>query len=168
MYNFRTDLAVERREIFKKANKIENEIEGVEAEEIIDSEEITTTRVKITTEEGEKALGKPIGNYITIDIKKIKNIDEDGIQSAADILSRELKTLIDEQIGKAEDILVVGLGNEYVTPDSLGPKAITEIDVTRHILNYMPEYLEEGTRPVSAISPEIGRASCRERVWLKV
>ena len=47
MYNFRTDLAVERREIFKKANKIENEIEGVEAEEVIDSEEITTTRVKI-------------------------------------------------------------------------------------------------------------------------
>ena len=74
MYNFRTDLAVERREIFKKANKIENEIEGVEAEEVIDSEEITTTRVKITTEQGEKALGKPIGNYITIDIKKIKNI----------------------------------------------------------------------------------------------
>lgn len=155
MYNFRTDLAVERREIFKKANKIENEIEGVEAEEVIDSEEITTTRVKITTEQGEKALGKPIGNYITIDIKKIKNIDEDGIQSAADVLSRELKSLIDAQISKAEDILVVGLGNEYVTPDSLGPKAITEIDVTRHILNYMPEYLEEGTRPVSAISPGV-------------
>lgn len=155
MYNFRTDLAVERREIFKKANKIENEIEGVEAEEIIDGEDITTTRVKITTEQGEKALGKPIGNYITIDIKKIKSIDEDGIQSAADVLSRELKTLIDGQIGKAEDILVVGLGNEYVTPDSLGPKAITEIDVTRHILNYMPEYLEEGTRPVSAISPGV-------------
>ena len=37
MYNFRTDLAVERREIFKKANKIENEIEGVEAEEVIDN-----------------------------------------------------------------------------------------------------------------------------------
>ena len=96
MYNFRTDLAVERREIFKKANKIENEIEGVEAEEIIDSEEITTTRVKITTEEGAKALGKPIGNYITIDIKKIKSIDEDGIQSAADVLSRELKSLISD------------------------------------------------------------------------
>ena len=75
MYNFRTDLADERREIFKKANKIENEIEGLEAEEIIDSEDISTTRVKITTEAGEKALGKPMGNYITIDIKRIKIVN---------------------------------------------------------------------------------------------
>ena len=52
-------------------------------------------------------------------------------------------------------ILVVGLGNIYVTPDSLGPKVINEIDVTRHILKYMPEALEEGTRAVSAISPGV-------------
>lgn len=51
--------------------------------------------------------------------------------------------------------MVVGLGNIYVTPDSLGPKVINEIDVTRHILKYMPEVLEEGTRPVSAISPGV-------------
>lgn len=155
MYNFRTDLADERREIFKKANNIENEIEGVETEKTVDDEEIVTTRVKITSEAGEKALGKPIGNYITIDIKKIKSIDEEKIKKASDILARELKKLIDKQIEKSEDILVVGLGNQYVTPDALGPRAITEIDVTRHILNYMPNILEKGTRPVSAISPGV-------------
>ena len=53
------------------------------------------------------------------------------------------------------DVLVVGLGNEYITPDSLGPKVINEIDVTRHLLKYMPEVLEEGTRSVSAISPGV-------------
>ena len=155
MYNFRTDLAVERREIFKKANKIENEIDGVETEEIIDSNDIKTTRVKITSEVGENALGKPIGNYITIDLKKIKSIGEEQIQKASEVLTRELKTLIDRQIEKTGEILVVGLGNEYVTPDSLGPKAIAEIDITRHIINYMPQYLEEGTRSVSAISPGV-------------
>ena len=155
MYNFRTDLALERREIFKKANKIEEEIEGVETEEEVDSTGIITTRVKILNQKGAESLGKPIGNYITIDIKKIRSIDEDGIQNAANILSRELKKLIDAKIGKSDDILIVGLGNEYVTPDSLGPKAINEIDITRHILNYMPEVLEEGTRPVSAISPGV-------------
>ena len=155
MYNFRTDLAVERREIFRKANKIEHEIDGVETEEILDSEEIKTTRVKITSEVGENALGKPIGNYITIDIKKIKSIGEEQIQKASEVLTRELKTLIDRQIEKTGEILVVGLGNEYVTPDSLGPKAIAEIDITRHIINYMPQYLEEGTRSVSAISPGV-------------
>ena len=155
MYNFRTDLALERREIFKKANKIEEEIEGVETEEEVDSTGIITTRVKILNQKGAESLGKPIGNYITIDIKKIRSIDEDGIQNSANILSKELKKLIDAKIGKSDDILIVGLGNEYVTPDSLGPKAINEIDITRHILNYMPEVLEEGTRPISAISPGV-------------
>lgn len=155
MYNYRTDLALERREIFRNANKIEEEIEGIETEEEKEKNGIVTTRVKILNESGENALGKPIGNYITIDIKKIKSIDEDGIQNAAYILSRELKKLIDSKIKKSDDILIVGLGNEYVTPDSLGPKTINEIDITRHILNYMPEVLEKGTRPVSAISPGV-------------
>ena len=56
-------------------------------------------------------------------------------------------------MGSAEDALVVGLGNEYVTPDSLGPKVIANVEVTRHVVKYLPEYVEEGTRPISAVSP---------------
>ena len=52
-------------------------------------------------------------------------------------------------------MLVVGLGNEYVTPDSLGPKVTKDIEVTRHVIKYMPQYVEEGTRPISAISPGV-------------
>ncbi len=48
-----------------------------------------------------------------------------------------------------------GLGNEYVTPDSLGPKVIANIEVTRHVIKYLPEYVEEGTRGISAISPGV-------------
>ena len=48
-----------------------------------------------------------------------------------------------------------GLGNEYITPDSLGPKVISNIEITRHIIKYLPEYVEEGTRPISAISPGV-------------
>ena len=49
----------------------------------------------------------------------------------------------------------MGLGNIYVTPDSLGPKVINEVDITRHLLEYMPEVLDENTREVSAISPGV-------------
>ena len=49
----------------------------------------------------------------------------------------------------------MGLGNEYVTPDALGPKVVSDIDVTRHILQYMPQYLDKDTRSVSAISPGV-------------
>ena len=50
---------------------------------------------------------------------------------------------------------MVGLGNIYVTPDALGPKVVPHIEVTRHILEYMPKAMPEDTRPVSAISPGV-------------
>ena len=155
MYNFRTDLADERRDIFKKANKIENEIDGIETTEQVYSENLKTTKVKVTNENGAQSIGKPIGNYITIDLKKLKTATEEQIQKASEVLSKELRELIDLHVGKEDPILIVGLGNQYVTPDSLGPKVINEVDVTRHILKYMPECLEEGTRSVAAISPGV-------------
>ena len=157
MYNFRTDLASERRELYQKANKLENEIDGIESTREEIDENIKVERVKITNENGEKAIGKPIGNYITIDVKKLKIAQEEEIQKAAETLSNELKKIIDLHIDKQGEILVVGLGNIYVTPDSLGPKLINDIEVTRHIINYLPQYVEEGTRMVSAISPGVLR-----------
>ncbi len=154
MYNFRTDLALERRDIYQKINKI-HQIDGIESTEEEKNENLRVTRVKITNENGEKSIGKPIGNYITIDIKKLKIAGEDEIQKTSETLSEELKNLIDKHTDKQGEILVVGLGNIYVTPDALGPKVINEIDVTRHIIKYLPQYIDEGTRPVSAISPGV-------------
>ena len=155
MYNFRTDLAIERRDIYRKANKIENEIDGIDAEEQEINEKLKITRVKVTSQEGEKAIGKPIGSYITIDVKDLKMATEEDIQTSAEALSQELVKILDNHIDKQGEILVVGLGNLYVTPDSLGPKVINDIDVTRHLINYLPQYVEEGTRMVSAISPGV-------------
>ena len=155
MYNFRTDIASERRDIYQKANNVEDQIDGIESEKEEINENIKIERVKITNENGEKAIGKPIGDYITIDIQKLKIAQEDEIKVAADIVSKELKKIIDKHIDKQGEILVVGLGNIYVTPDSLGPKVINEIEVTRHIINYMPQYVVEGTRMVSAIAPGV-------------
>ncbi len=155
MYNFRTDIASERRDIYQKANNVEDQIDGIESEKEEINEDIKIERVKITNENGEKAIGKPIGDYITIDIQKLKIAQEDEIKVASEIVSKELKKIIDKHVDKQGEILVVGLGNIYVTPDSLGPKVINEIEVTRHIINYMPQYVVEGTRMVSAIAPGV-------------
>ena len=155
MINFRTDLASERRDIFKKANNIENDIQGIESEKQEVNENLTIERVKITTEEGEKALGKPKGNYITIDVSNLKIAQEDEISKASEVLANELKKIVDLHTDKQGSTLVVGLGNIYVTPDSLGPKVINEIEVTRHVIKYLPQYVEEGTREISAISPGV-------------
>ena len=154
MYNFRTDLAVERRDIYKKVNQL-NQIDGIESTEEDINENIKVSRVKITNKNGEQAIGKPIGNYITIDVKKLKVAGEEEIQKTSETLTQELKNIIDLHTTKQDEILIVGLGNIYVTPDALGPKVINEIDITRHIIKYLPQYIDEGTRPVSAISPGV-------------
>lgn len=118
MFNFNTDMADERRDIFKKANNLE-EIPGIETESVQEGENIKTNRVKIVNKQGEEAIGKPIGTYITIDIKDLKIAENQEIQKASEIVTKELKELINKHTSDEGDILVVGLGNIYVTPDSL-------------------------------------------------
>lgn len=155
MINFNTDLADERRDIYRKANKIEKDIPGIETEERDVSEDIKVATVKIINEEGANAIGKPIGTYVTVDIKKLKLAGEVEIQKASDVVTEELKKIFSKHVENRDDILVVGLGNAYVTPDSLGPKVIKDIDVTRHFLKYTPEYIDPNTRPVTAIAPGV-------------
>ena len=64
MQNFRTDLALERRDLYKKANNIEDEVDGIETEEEKVDEDIKITRVKVLNENGENAIGKKVGNYM--------------------------------------------------------------------------------------------------------
>lgn len=155
MYNFRTDLADERRDLYKKANKIENEVDGIEAEEEQITDKIKVTRVKITNEQGEQAIGKKQGNYITIDIQKMNIITEEEAIKASETLANEMRKLVENKIQSKEDVLIVGLGNEEVTPDALGPNVVKDIEVTRHIINYLPQYIDENARPVSAIAPGV-------------
>lgn len=154
MYNFRTDLALERRDIYQKINRLQH-IDGIESTEEEITDNIKVSRVKITNKNGEQAIGKPIGNYVTIDVKKLKLATDDDIQKTAETLTDELKKILEIHIDKEGEILIVGLGNIYVTPDALGPKVINEIDVTRHIKKYLPQYLDKETRTISAISPGV-------------
>lgn len=155
MYNFRTDLASERRDLYIKANNLEDEIDGIESQKENIDEQIKIERVIITNENGRKAIGKPKGSYITIDIKDLKHARDEDIQKFSETLTAELKKIIEKHVDNKAEILVVGLGNIYVTPDALGPKVINEIDITRHLLKYVPQYLDKNTRPVSAISPGV-------------
>lgn len=155
MYNFRTDLALERRDVYKKANNIKGEIDGILSEEIDVTNTIKVTRVNVTNESGAKAIQKPIGTYTTIDVEKMRNITEEEITKISNTMSEELKKLINKHVGKTDEILIVGLGNEYSTPDSLGPKVVREVDVTRHIFKYLPQFVEDGDREVSAIAPGV-------------
>lgn len=154
MYNFRTDMADERRDIYQKANNL-NSIPGIETEEKIIDNNIKTNIVKITDVQGEQAIGKPIGTYVTVDIKNLKLATDDDINKASEVVKDELQKIINTHCNSTDEILVVGLGNQFVTPDSLGPKVVSEIDVTKHFIKYTPQYVAEGTRSVCAIAPGV-------------
>ncbi len=72
MFNFNTDLADERRDIFKKANKL-NEIPGIETKTIDEGEYIKTNIVKILDKKGEEKIGKPVRNIYYNRYKEFKN-----------------------------------------------------------------------------------------------
>ena len=152
---FRTDMADERRDVYKKANKLEDEIEGIECETEDLKDEIRVTRVKILNEKGEEALNKKKGNYITIDVKKITNLPEEKQNNIINSISKEVKSLINIHIKEDAEVLVVGLGNGNLVADALGTKVIENIEVTRHIKKYCPEFLNEDEREISAIAPGV-------------
>ena len=151
--NFRTDMAVERHDIYKKAKKKE-EIPGISVkEEKFDS--LCITHVEVINEEGKDAIGKEIGDYITVDLKKIKNLDENEEMFIVKKTSEYLKYLLNKNGLEKGDVLVVGLGNLYSTPDSLGSKVLQNIEITRHIKMYLPDMIDKNVRVVSGITPGV-------------
>ena len=152
---FRTDMAVERRDLYRAANKIE-EIDGIECEEEKNND-MVITRVKITNKQGERALQRKIGEYVTIDIRKLRNLSVEEEDEIVKVFSNELSKIINNHIEKKDEILIVGLGNEHATPDSLGSKVVQNIEITRHIKLYLPNAINPNIRSVSAIAPRCFR-----------
>ncbi|MGL4874514.1 MAG: GPR endopeptidase [Clostridium sp.] len=150
MLNVRTDLALEGNENYKKINK--KEVDGVILEEK-EIENIKITRIKILNEEGSEKIGKPIGTYITLEISENTIYDGDLIENTSIITGKILRKLIGEE--EEYIALVVGLGNWKITPDSLGPKVMEKIMITRHLKNLMPDEFDEEINSVCAIAPGV-------------
>lgn len=151
MQNIRTDLAVEAREFSRREAKNATEIDGV-ISDVRTEDGITVTNIEITNENGSKALGKAIGNYITIESPNLKY--------SIDIYER-VCTLISEEIRKMADIksdsltFVVGLGNRDITPDALGTEVVSRLLVTHHIKQNMKDFFDDNISGVCALIPGV-------------
>ncbi len=151
--NIRTDLAIEIRESFEEDNV---EIKGVVVEEEYNKEkEIKITKVIIKTKQGVEAMQKPKGTYITIEAPRLKEMDDNVHREIAQEISKCLMEL-NKGIGDKE-VLILGLGNRSVTPDALGPLAVDNLFVSRHLIK---EYgrdssIVKNIGNVSAIAPGV-------------
>ena len=152
--NFRTDMADERVDQYKKVNNL-SDLDGVEVVSKNEND-ISVVSVNVLNENGEKALQKKKGNYITIEVGDIRYLDDDDENKLVDSISNEIKILVSKLTNKENaSVLVVGLGNDAITPDCLGPKVLKNVSITRHILNYAKDLIDENTREVSGITPGV-------------
>lgn len=142
----RTDLAME-------AENIEQRIPGVFVHNETIAKGIERVSVNISSKEGEQALGKKIGTYVTIHAGALAQGDAQTDEDCSKVLAEEIKKMA---AGTAfGNTLVVGLGNRMVTPDALGPAVCDSVFVTRHIHEYAPQEVDERLGVVSAISPGV-------------
>ncbi len=145
-----TDLAIEARELYKEGSG--QEAPGVEVEEV-DAGDAKVSRVNVFNEIGSKNMGKPIGHYITIEAPGLMDNSPNYNDGVSKLLTVELKNLL--KLSDKSTVLIVGLGNWNITADSLGPKVVSRVQVTRQIFQYAPMEIGEGYRPVCAIAPGV-------------
>ena len=140
--DFRTDLALERCEILDKKDTDGIEIEAFEAKKA------RVSRISVTNKNGEKAVGKPMGEYVTVEVAPFAG-QAQFIDDSLDALVAEIRRFLPEE----GSVLVAGLGNMKITPDALGPRCASMIFSTRHITGEIRKATGlEGLRCVSSVS----------------
>lgn len=148
MLKRRTDLALEAAQLWQESAGEAGTLPGVESEEAT-REGYPVTTVRIRDEAGARALGKPVGTYVTLELDGLARREEDAFGRAARALAAELGALLGLEPGAPA--LVVGLGNRAITPDNIGPKAADQTMVTRHLVERVPEHFGS-FRPVAALA----------------
>lgn len=141
----RTDLA------FESARDFKGTLKGVKTS-VEKRDFFKIERVEITDEISAEKLGKPCGNYVTVALPSLSLLPDTDTK-AADAISEELLRLLPDT---EKTVLVAGLGNNDITADSIGPKAVNRILATRHIDKELINQLSlPALRSVAAISPSV-------------
>ena len=141
----RTDLALE----LKEEKNIGSAQSGIIVKTRIDTtNHIKETKIIIKNKKGEDSLGKPKGTYITIEAKDLSTNDGSFHKEMSEALFLNLK----EMLNKKKKILIAGLGNADVTADSLGPKVVNNLYITRHL---QKEGIGNYQFELSAIAPGV-------------
>ncbi|MCI8633398.1 MAG: GPR endopeptidase [Lachnospiraceae bacterium] len=144
----RTDIALEA------CLNAAEEITGAEWTQENGEDKVVVSTVKITTPEGAKRLGRPMGKYITLECPYLRENTLEIHERIIEGLTKIWKDFLDT-FSKANSILVVGLGNRRVTADALGPQVVDQVLATRHIREQLPKEWKGNLGVVSALAPGV-------------
>ena len=143
-YNIRTDLVID---ILEDSLKDDNII--IEKR---NSNDINVLDIEILNDKNK--LNKKVGKYITISYTDVT--DKDNKEKLEKTLVSELKDILTYlNIPVDNKCLVIGLGNRNSTPDSLGPKVIDSILVTKYLYDIDSISVDKRYRNVSAFAPGV-------------
>ncbi len=146
--SFDSDLALERR-------KASTYVEGVDYKRDVCIGGVWE-RLKVTSEAGERNVGRPIGLYDTLTLPRMDTIMPDDIEDAKDEIARELCRMCDLCDVSPARILVVGLGNRDLTPDAIGPASAAEVEATMHLKTEDRDLFEAlGCSEISVLCPDV-------------
>ena len=158
MLTVRTDLAVEAHALWRESAGETTRLKGVAAREE-QVEGMTVTRVEILDQEGARALGKPEGTYLTLDVSPLWRREEDAFPRAVRAVAALLGPLLPEE----GPVLAAGLGNQAMTPDALGPRSLDHLLVTRHLGEALPQL-----RPVAGLGAGVlGTTGMEVAEWVR-
>lgn len=139
--DLRTDLAVEAREIAGE------DISGVEFEQYSENG-LDISRLRVKTRKAQQLLGKEEGTYITVELPSLTDNFTETDERLVTI-GQEIRRLLPVN----GLVLVAGLGNPEITPDSLGPKTSARVLATRHITGEIAKSTGlDKLRPVAVMS----------------
>lgn len=145
----RTDMAVE------SVGDIEGSQQGIKVKEDKRGHKVKLTKVEIETQEKSETLGKPMGTYYTIDMEgQNPEYDPETMESCIKVCVECIKELT-KDLNPDSPVMVLGLGNRYVTADSLGTKVTEQVLVTRHMWGNVPERYTRGIRSLCAMAPGV-------------
>ncbi len=117
-------------------------------------EKCTITTVEIKNDSDSKRFNKEKGIYITVEMDEVYKITDSDFDNIVEDITEIFKKMI--SIKNDSRVLIVGIGNRNTTPDSLGPKTIDRIIVTRGFEKTMPELIGDGEfSNVSAITSNV-------------
>ena len=123
-----TDLAVERR-------RADTSVRGIEYSRL-ECSVGEWENVRVFSDEGARCIGRPCGNYDTLSLGRMDLLSDDEIADATEEIAKKLCQAVDNVNAVPDRILVVGLGNRNLTPDSIGPKTASKIKPTMHIREF--------------------------------
>lgn len=150
MKHIYTDLAIESRQVYEPNE--EKEVEGVSVE-VKDEDNYSITTVRVLNDRGSELINKAVGTYITMEVPQLDRSDEDLKDEISMGLAKLIKDLIESY--KKDKVLIIGLGNWNISSDSLGPRVVDRVLVTRqYFINYQKEF-DETMANVAAMSPGV-------------